>query len=454
MRQSPDVAALLLVLLAAVNAQAQPAVPADTGRISGHVVTGYAELLRDASVTLVRVTDEGGRAESWTTKTDDNGAFVFTQLRVGRYRVRTSKAGYTNRQLPDPGTATEHLVPLDIGPAVELTTEGQAEDLQIVLRRSARIAGRIIRPDGSAAPDVQVQVAVRSGDGRVPLFDARATSQFDGRYEITELPPGEYFVGASNVPMPTRRGFDATQTTTEELKRAVAAAASSHWSWYPGVPESEPGNTVTVLEGVNAEGIDIWLTPSQRFSVSGRVFWPVGVSVDSINIDYGDPEGTRSGLWLVSDPGGLFTLSGIAPGALTMLVRAGSDQGMLMGIATTEVTVDSVEDVRIILDRPGLVAGRIVYEGNVPASSRATGIVAQQKLLKVSALYPVPESSLDSSGGFELHNIVGEYEFALEGLGPGLSITRVMRNGRALPMTRLGLAPGEVIRDLEIVVGR
>jgi hypothetical protein len=125
-----------------------------------------------------------------------------------------------------------------------------------------------------------------------------------------------------------------------------------------------------------------------------------------------------------------------------------------MGIATTEVTVDSVEDVRITVDRPGLVSGRIVYEGNIPASSRATSLVAQQKLLEVSALYPRPESSIDSSGRFELQSTVGEYEFDLEGLGSGLSIKRVMRNGRTLPMNRLGVAPGEAIRDLEIVVGR
>ena len=209
-----------------------------------------------------------------------------------------------------------------------------------------------------------------------------------------------------------------------------------------------------VLEGLNAEGIDIWLTPSQRFYVSGRVFWPVGVSVENITIDYGDPAGTRSGLWPVSDPGGIFTLSGIAPGALTMLVRADTDQGTLIGMATTEVTVDSVEDVRIVVDRPGLVSGRIVYEGNVAASSRATSLVAQQRLLKVSALYPIPEASIDPRGRFALHNTVGGYEFALEGLGSGLSIKRVMRNGRALPMNRLGVAPGETVRDIEIVVGR
>jgi hypothetical protein len=211
---------------------------------------------------------------------------------------------------------------------------------------------------------------------------------------------------------------------------------------------------VTILEGINAEGADIWLTPSQRFFVSGRVFWPIGVTIESLTIDYGDPAGTSSGVSLVADPGGLFSLTRIAPGALTMLARAESDQGALIGMASTEVSVDAVEDVRIVVDRPGLIAGRVVYEGKAPPTARAAFIVAVQKLLKVSALYPVPQSAVDSSGRFELTGTVGEYELALEGLGPGLAVKRVTRNGRTLPMNRIGVAPGEAIRDVEIVVGQ
>jgi hypothetical protein len=445
--------AVVAALLIAVPANAQVQSPNDTGRISGHVVGAYSELMAGVTVRLGRVNDQGIDFPAHTRTTDSSGAFSFEQLPPGRYRVTASKQGYTGRQPPDPQAEPGEF--FEAGPAVDLVEGAQALDVQVVLHRAASIAGRVIRPDGSAASDVRVQVAIRAGTEFFPLIEAQTTSQFDGRYEIAGLPPGEYLVGALNVAMPTRRAIEnANQTTREELTRSVAAAATAHWSWYPGVPDSEPGSAVTVLEGVNAEGIDIWLTPSQRFYVSGRVFWPVGVAVESINIDYGDPEGTRSGLWLVSDPGGLFTLSGIAPGALTMLVTANTDQGMLMGMATTEVTVDSVEDVRITVDRPGLVSGRIVYEGNVPNSSRATALIANQKLLKVSALYPVPESSIDSSGRFELRNTVGEYEFDLEGAGAGLSIKRVMRNGRALPMNRIGVAPGEAIRDLEIVVSR
>jgi hypothetical protein len=449
MRLTPGVVVALLSLTAAA-AQVQSPADVDGGRIAGHVVTAYAAIVTDATVTLARVNDQGVDFQTRTTRTDGSGAFSFVQLPEGRYRVLASKPGYTSRQLPDPA---QPALTFDQGPTVALAADAQALDVQVVLHRTASIAGRIIRPDGSAAPGVQVQAAVRSGSGRSPLFEAQTTSQFDGRYEITGLPPGEYLVGAMNLALSTRRPFDSSVDTQAE-RRALVALSDVHWSWYPGVADSEPGTAVTLLEGINAEGIDIWLTPSQRFSVSGRVFWPVGVAVDNITIDYGDPGGARSGIWLVSDPGGLFTLSGIAPGALTLLARAETDQGTLIGIASTEVTVDSVEDVRIVVDRPGVIAGHIVYEGNVPQSSRATSIVGVQKLLTLSALYPVPESVVDSNGRFELAGTIGEYEFALDGLASGLAIKRVTRNGRSLPMNRIGIAAGETIRDLEIVVGR
>jgi carboxypeptidase family protein len=454
MRLMPGVVVALLFVSAAAAQVQSPDV--DGGRIAGHVITAYAETVADAAVTLTRVTDQRPGSRIVTTKTDGSGAFSFVQLPEGRYRVTASKPGFTSRQ-PPPAAPEPAPSTFETGSTIELAAGAQELDVQVVMHRTASIAGRIIRPDGSAAPDVQVQLAVGSGRSRLTLFEARATSQYDGRYEITGLPPGEYLVGAMNVPMPTRRSADGTTTTQverESLRSAVTAATTAHWSWYPGVPDSEPGTAVTLLEGINAEGIDIWLTPSQRFAVSGRVFWPVGVAVENITIDYGDPGGTRSGVSFVSDPGGLFTLLAVAPGALTLLARAETDQGPMIGIASTEVSVDSVEDVRIVVDRPGVVAGRVVYEGNVPQASRATSIVVVQKLFKVSAIYPVPESTVDSNGRFELAGTIGEYEFALNGLARGLVIKRVIRNGRLLPMNRIGVAGGETIRDIEIVVGQ
>jgi len=447
------VAALLSVT--AVNAQVQSPTEADRGRIAGHVVTAYAELVSDATVTLGRIDDQGLRIQTTRTRTDGTGAFSFARLPEGRYVLEASKPGYTSRQLA--GTDTASTATFDVGPAVDLVEDAQVLDVQVVLRRTARIAGRVIHPDGRAAPEIQVVVAQRSSTGGTPLPETITSSRFDGRYEITGLPPGEFLV----VAMPGTRRTGIAGNDSPPFAAGVRATVEGNrplpdqrWAWYPSVADANAATGVTVLEGVDADGIDIWLLPAQRFNVSGRVLWPVGLSAENIVIDYGDPGGTRSDVWFVSDPDGFFTLNGIAPGPLTLLVRADSEQGPLIGVGSTEVTIDSVEDVRIVVDRQGRITGRIVYEGSVPPSGRATSIVAVQKLFKTSVISSVPESTVDADGRFDIPGAVGEFEFALDGLQRGLTIKRVMRNGRSLPMNRIGVAAGETISNIEIVVGR
>jgi hypothetical protein len=440
----PAVAAFLSVIPVAAQAQSPSA---EAGRITGHVVTGYAELVADATVSLAGVNDRRGSLPTRTTRTDSTGSFSFAGLPAGSYRLSATKPGYTSRQIADGDVMTATF---EVGPSVDLAADAHA-DVQVVVRRTARIAGRVIRPDGSAAPDTEVGVA--SPSHPLPRLDAITTSQYDGRYEIAGLPPGEYVVLANPGMRRASSSVDSVSFQSGVRASATQDSPADRLTWYPGVVSPARASSVTVLEGIDAEGIDIWLTPAQRFNVSGRVFWPVGTLAENITIDYGDPAGGSNGVWLVSDPGGLFTIAGIAPGSLTLLVRADSSEGTLIGMASTEVTMDSVEDVRIVVDRPGRLAGRIVYEGTVPSSRRATSIVAVQKLLKVSPLYPVPESTVDASGRFVLPGLVGEYEFALDGLQQGLTIKRVIRNGRPLPANRIGVSGGEDIRDIEIVVG-
>ena len=159
MRLMPGVVVAFLSVTSA-SAQLQSPADVDGGRIAGYVVTAYAEIVTDATVTLARVNDHGVGVQTRTTRTDGSGAFSFAQLPEGRYRVLASKPGYTSRQFPDP---TQPALTFDLGPAVDLAADAQALDVQVVLHRTASITGRIIRPDGSAASNVQVQAAIRSG---------------------------------------------------------------------------------------------------------------------------------------------------------------------------------------------------------------------------------------------------------------------------------------------------
>ena len=107
--------ALVVALLSALTADAQELSPAnsETGRIAGSVVTDYAELVADATVTLLG-RNEQGVAESRRTTTDNTGAFSFTQLPEGHYILSATKQGYTSRQLGSQSEAG--LASFDVGP--------------------------------------------------------------------------------------------------------------------------------------------------------------------------------------------------------------------------------------------------------------------------------------------------------------------------------------------------
>ena len=417
---------LLAWTLLAPDAGAQTVVPASSaaaGRVSGRVVSTHAGSIAAATISLTRVDSP----DALTATSDPQGHFTFDRLAAGSYRVTASKSGYTNRQLPIACTTSST-------PDVEVTLRNREPlpHVELTLHREASIAGRIAEPDGIPAPDVQVFAAVRRDTGHVLLADTRTTTEWDGRYRITGLPPGEYLV----VVLPSASADPARLRANAERRAPESSSATRPFfdpTLYPGVTSGESARTVTVFDGIAVDGIDVWLTPAQRFSISGRVLRPDGVNVENVAIEYANLSAQRSGLWTVPDPGDLFTITGVPQGTVVLLARADSDRGPLAGIVSTDVGLDDVEDLELRLGTPGVVEGRVIYEGDVPASGRATQIILRQRLLPVSPLYPAPESAISDSGRFRFTNALGVYEFELTGLSSGARVTRVLQHGATDP---------------------
>ena len=285
------------------------------------------------------------------------------------------------------------------------------------------------------------------------LQETRTVAQWDGRYRITGLPPGEYLV----VAFPAASSDPNRLRANAERRAPESSSATRPFfdpTFYPGVTTVGAAESVTVFEGIPADGIDLWLEPGERYSISGRVLWPEGVNAENIVIEYANLSAQRSGLWTVPEPGDLFRITGVPSGTVVLLARADSDRGPLAGVVTTEVNVDEIEDLELRLGSPGIVEGRIVYETTVPATGRATRIAMKQRLLPVSPLYPVPESPVESDGRFRIEHALGEYEFEIAGLPAGLRVTRVLQHGRSIANGRIRVASGETLTDLELVVGR
>ena len=306
-------------------------------------------------------------------------------------------------------------------------------------RKTGSIAGRVIHADGVAAEGARVAVYAVRDDAPAAIV-ATTTSAYDGRYQVDNLPAGQFAVGVT--PQRIRGiGGDSRRPTSPPVE-----------TFYPGNTDRLMAEPIEVFEGTATEGIDVWLEPAaRRYSISGRATWPEGAPVERVVIEYSGSEGVHPGVWYVDDPGGLFTIEGASRGTYVLLARAETPNGPLMGIAATNVANDSVHDVRLTLGEPGTIEGRLVIEGTGPdpATLRLT---PAQTLLTLSPLYPVADATPDSTGRFTMPHLLGEFTIAVNGLPPGWRVRRVTRGGAALPEDRITVMGGQRVTGIEVVV--
>jgi hypothetical protein len=285
---------LLAWTLVAGEAVAQPSATA-TGRISGRVVSVATGSIGDATITLTRL--DAPSDAVITATSNRQGDFAFERLAAGRYRIAASKSGYTNRQPLRPSAER-----FDTDREVTVRAAEHVPLVELTLYRESSISGRIAEPDGIPAPDVQVFAAARHGANPVLLQDTRTVAAWDGRYRITGLPPGEYLVvvlpGVSTDPNRMRANAERRAPESSSATRPFFEP-----TLYPGVTTLASAETVTVFEGVPVDGIDTWLMPGERHSISGRIIWPEDTSVENIVIEYANLTAHRSGLWTVPEPG-------------------------------------------------------------------------------------------------------------------------------------------------------
>jgi hypothetical protein len=415
-------------------------------RVSGRVVSTAEGFIADATVTLTPVDLSTGvdlsSSAPLTVSTDRHGAFTLDGLAAGRYRLSPSKPGYTNRQ-PLHASADR----FDTGRELTLRAGEHATHVELTLYRESTIAGRVAEPDGIPAPDVQIFAAARRGTGHVLLEDTRAVAEWDGRYRITGLPPGEYLV----VVVPSVSTDPNRMRANAERRAPESSSATRPFfepTLYPGVTSAASAESVTVFEGVPVDGIDTWLVPGERHSISGRIVRPDDTTVENVMIEYANLSAQRSGLWTVPEPGDLFHITGVPRGTVVLLARADSNRGPLAGFVSTQINVDEIDDLELRLLTPGVVEGRVVYETNVPAANRPTQITLKQRLLPVSPLYPSPESAISRDGSFRLSGALGVYEFE----AGGLRIVRVTQHGREIAGGRIRVGSSETISGVEVIV--
>lgn len=407
-------------------------------RIAGVVISddGARKPVRHAIVTLA-----GGASE--TMITGDDGAFAFSNLSPGRYRLSASKPGFPESPY---GTRPGR----DIAVPIALAAGQQMTSMQLRLARGAVITGTVIGATGDPVPGVTVIAgritASLKSSGRALVGIGESIADEDGVYRIYGLPEGDFVVTA----WPAASKDPAT----------IYAPTS-----YPSTTSVGDAPLISVHAGDEHTNADITLRPSQRAAVTGVVIdadgRPAGgvrvllSAADSggISIADGDVISTRTG----ND--GTFAFAGVIAGGYTATVND------TRAWAKTDIRVDGRDVAGVTLTlRPGTPPDASLDPSGGSASSTsgargaltdATGAPATDFIVVVFPAERAQWAELQAVTRVVPPDTNGEW--AANGLPPGqyrvAAITDWMTSSIVTPAlleqlmaasAPIGIAPGEM----------
>ncbi len=316
---------ILAAVLAASLAQAQieserrTLIPSGPYRIAGTVVSAKgANPLARARVTIA---DAKRRESMQSVVTGDDGRYEF-RVPAGKYSLDGEKRGFIS------ASYNQHD---QFSTAIVTGGDFDTENLVLRLAPDAVLTGKVLDEFGEPVRNAQVSVYRENhfqGVSRITRYRAAATDD-EGRYEVTPLDAGTYFVAAKASPWYAIHPSTNTEGTNAAAPAQVDSSLDVVYpiTYYGDATEADDATPIPVRGGDRLEA-DIHLNPlpSLHVIVHTAEDGSQGVNLPVLQKQAFDGfEQVDGGNIQMISPG-VFELSGVAAGRYSVRMPDGNGQ--------------------------------------------------------------------------------------------------------------------------------
>ena len=432
-------AVLVLYAIPAVGQQNQQAQNEDAkpARIEGKVVSTTGELVPRAEIRLTPLPPQAGPTgnTSYTTETRDDGTFVINNITapLSNLVLTARRPGYSVARFG----ASEPRAPV----ALFSLAAGQVrKDMVVTMIAQGVVSGKVTSEEGDPIQDAEVYVLRYDYTNRQKHFqtEGRGRTNDLGEYRIAAIPPGRYFLMASDSQDP---GNDEVWLST----------------FYPDTTDALAAAPVQIIGGQELPRIDIQLARRQGYTVSGKI---VGVSAGpAVMLRSAQEAGAEGGLGAMSakfqaaqvNPDGTFTFHGIlsGPHVIQAVVQGGEVPLQSAGQFSVTVEDHDISDLVLPLTDGINIAGSVRFEeDSVPDIGGLRVSLHREKGVPILPILNVP---VEADGTFSFKHVAsGEFSLELPTL-PGIYIKSVRMNGTDVTGSHLNL---NTSGTMEIVLGQ
>ncbi len=420
--------------------------------------------------------------------TGSNGQFAFSTLPRGTtYGISVQKPGYL------PGAygmrraeGTAQMIALEEGE--------RRDDITIRLFRHATIAGTVVDDTGEPFVGVNVRAVRRMLIGGRRVLGPRSTITMTddrGMYRIGSLTPGEYVVavGTTYTSAPASRSTGPVGTFVSPDRRFVLLGSPGGmgptWDptgrliaypsiYFPAARTAGQATPINLASGEERLGVDIVLPATPAASVSGRLIVPDGTAGEYVlrlgpsetgrasaepDVAIATTDGDGSFMFLGVPAGGYVLQTSRTVRAMPPVVVTGGRGEPAPPAAVATITYwaalpisvgdADVRDLSVVVQKGLTIAGRVEYEGSLPAPDRPLRVSGQVESLDAAIRTGAPFSSQTPDNRFVTTGLPpGRYAITVNGVPAGWTLKSVVASGGDISDTSFDLLD----RDLSDVV--